>query len=908
MPVYLGIMPVERFCWIATHGYKQRWGSATDGIRYSTDFNAAALERTDLKQLSLQERRARGVCADRVLGFARIQADSVYDSLMLLADPGQRSQYSFWASVFGPMSGRLFFFRVVEAVRLQQPIEIPILKWTMRSFFVRLDHHHLLSSTTLKDTVLQQGIDLPAWFEESSFLCVRLPAPFACKIASAEWGSFALPDPDHDHAFHKERRRLKIIGWKHVLDLQADFPRAIPGESLENTELTSGKALRAADTIRLLAARLLDSEEPELLQACREAATILQAFHDELDPVNMHQGILELRGRSSSKRCTLPYQARFLIQSLMLCYHLRDASDLKKVLIRAVELIVPRGFRAAVLEPLKANDTCKVPSPSTLSRGRLIADVAYMLCMREIHEASLQKSCVRFLMVDASVQGHYDFELIRCVSVDASRSQDLVRAAQSLFSLWRPRLEAGEAVDNFAEEASARERDAFELIAACVDVHLPPSVVIGSGFASLYHKYHAVIHALWLETGSASLLSQYCASIFGFTSDQGVEFGLSKVPPLRAVQVLPWMPLPSRHMDMHDWAPAEQVEQVHQAAMIDFRGSVSVAGCLHIIHNSTSDLAKSMPHFDDMVTSIQAVSRLLRRRDSKERLLQTCFADNVGRHLQSTIRSFTAKVHKGRWGSLSDAVEQLLKVERSLRWGWDVAKYGAHRPQAGQDTEGVDVAAADAAITSCFFWGYVHMLAGLTGVTQAALSWAEGCPCHSDLPTQGVPKDVLRQWAKCPLRGCRGPDLAAGKFMDVLRTLGDRSASHLLTSLPRDVSLQERAVLLREFELGRAHLLFVLSLRFQFWKSLPWSIFGCGHVDEAISKDFLQRSSQLQCSNDCRLLSELQSPELAAEVVAYLVEGAALSGLVLLPRYLLKLMFFPTAERAVEGDHAQAHG
>ena len=46
------------------------------------------------------------------------------------------------------------------------------------------------------------------------------------------------------------------------------------------------------------------------------------------------------------------------------------------------------------------------------------------------------------------------------------------------------------------------------------------------------------------------------------------------------------------------------------------------------------------------------------------------------------------------------------------------------------------------------------------------------------------------------------------------------SAGELLTTLPRDVDLRE-SILLREFERGRAHLLFVLSMRLDFWRSLP---------------------------------------------------------------------------------------
>ena len=51
---------------------------------------------------------------------------------------------------------------------------------------------------------------------------------------------------------------------------------------------------------------------------------------------------------------------------------------------------------------------------------------------------------------------------------------------------------------------------------------------------------------------------------------------------------------------------------------------------------------------------------------------------------------------------------------------------------------------------------------------------------------------------------------------------------------------------------------------------------------------------------------ELQAGDLRAEVDRYLGEGETLSALHLLQRFLAKLCFCPTAERKVEGDHAQA--
>ena len=172
-----------------------------------------------------------------------------------------------------------------------------------------------------------------------------------------------------------------------------------------------------------------------------------------------------------------------------------------------------------------------------------------------------------------------------------------------------------------------------------------------------------------------------------------------------------------------------------------------------------------------------------------------------------------------------------------LRWGWDAGKYGNHRPDGGSDT--VDVNVIDGAVTSPMFWSYLKMLGCLTDVLQDALSWSESCPCHWGLDPTHFPRTVVAQWKKCPLRGCRAPELACGTFMEVMQRLADKSAGALLTTLPRDISVVDRALLLREFQQGRSHLLFVLSLRVQHWRQLPWMIFGCGHLQEQPSQRFL---------------------------------------------------------------------
>ena len=83
---------------------------------------------------------------------------------------------------------------------------------------------------------------------------------------------------------------------------------------------------------------------------------------------------------------------------------------------------------------------------------------------------------------------------------------------------------------------------------------------------------------------------------------------------------------------------------------------------LHIIHNSTLDFGRSMERFDGVIAELTQVSKMLRPRDRRESLLESCFSDATGRLVQGVLRHFTAKFHKGRWGTLADVVRATFAV------------------------------------------------------------------------------------------------------------------------------------------------------------------------------------------------------------------------------------------------------
>ena len=75
---------------------------------------------------------------------------------------------------------------------------------------------------------------------------------------------------------------------------------------------------------------------------------------------------------------------------------------------------------------------------------------------------------------------------------------------------------------------------------------------------------------------------------------------------------------------------------------------VGVAGCLHIIHNSSADLESAMLYYNDVVSKLKNVSNLLRRQHTKDRCLRTCFNDPPLCYMKADIKSFKARVYTNR--------------------------------------------------------------------------------------------------------------------------------------------------------------------------------------------------------------------------------------------------------------------
>ena len=778
-----------RFAWVCTHGESQRWGNRPDGGSYKTDWNSCSLARVDDVNADRDAglHLARAVlpkkCADLVLGLVLVKPAFVYHALCHLSN-AEQTQQTFWASVFGnSLHGKLYFFARepgTPAFALSEPVNMPIVdKRRLKTFFGLLDVGAGIDLSNLLEKILPQ--DMMPMASQCQF-CVRLPAYFAWELVSGHTSSFALPDPDVEDLFHNSKRmRSRMVGWSHW---PGSFDAFEPPPFMDQSEdFSSESAGRIAGLIRSLASRIpRDEDDAETFQECSLAVNTLLRVRDELSTEGLHQGVVQLQGRvSSAKR--LPYQAAYLIKTLLVCNHLRDASDLKKVLRRAIEMVLPKSLTQEIIAKFfHPRHAPKIPSASSITRARFILDVALMLFNRERNckEIDRQQETIRFAMVDSSVQGHYNLELLRVVSVDSSEVVELFLDAQQCLTeserftsdvfagrvdpvVWLLYMEAEE--QRMLNMNSRMRLDLF------------PAVALGN--QQLYHKFHAVAHSLFLETGSAGSLALYSSQISAFCTDQGPEFALPKIPAVPIQSLFGFLKPGDADTDWADWAPAmrdfgEGDRDALTEPCVNFSRATAIAGLLHIIHNSSADLGKSMMCWDTITNQLQHISRLLRRRDSKTRLMESCFNDPIGKNFHADIKQFQCKLHTGRWGSVSTCILGILSLETVLQFGWDAAKYkggrGVAAPNEGEDSHqfGVDIAVVDEAIKSQLFWARLKMLESLAIVLRKCLAWAEDCPCHSNGNAVLQREDIPKLWASCPVRGCRAPELAAGDFFQCL--------------------------------------------------------------------------------------------------------------------------------------------
>ena len=164
--------------------------------------------------------------------------------------------------------------------------------------------------------------------------------------------------------------------------------------------------------------------------------------------------------------------------------------------------------------------------------------------------------------------------------------------------------------------------------------------------------------------------------------------------------------------------------------------------------------------------------------------------------------------------------------------------------------------------------------------------------------------EYIAKWSRCPMRGRRLVELAAGDFDCMFHKLCRVTAAGLLEELPRDISSAEKATCLHALETGRSHLLFVFSVKLAGFCVPPLLLHAAAHWDLQKARHALRTCARSSCPHP--RVAMLREPSMAAEVEAFL-DGAELLDMAALPEFIAELRFGFCSERVVEGGHATVH-
>ena len=354
-----------------------------------------------------------------------------------------------------------------------------------------------------------------------------LQGAWSTTMALARWSSF--------------KRKHGIVDFRKPLEW--------PGQQDLHTLFQQGRATDLGPQVVDLDQQLLRKWACQL----RQWAPRILGQNGEGDRDNLANMISQMEGLASSFEgavCDAQDDPTVkLIQTLRLAFDLRDRNNLKRVIKRAVDVLVPGSVKDMLLQRLKTfgGRFGRVFSKSKISRSQFILDVAIMVHRRG--ELQTQPS-IHIWLADASPQLGRDFLCIRSVSipvVSLERAHDLFMQIARLEMKKEVRPSSDEA-DEADEAPNVDDDDEVDRSALAQELHrivthrVMPPAGLGNRVSSLLHKVASFCHSVFLECGSLAALVLMLSRTFAFVADMGTDIGLSDFMARAAISVLPpWL-------------------------------------------------------------------------------------------------------------------------------------------------------------------------------------------------------------------------------------------------------------------------------------------------------------------------------------------------------------------------------
>ena len=88
-----------------------------------------------------------------------------------------------------------------------------------------------------------------------------------------------------------------------------------------------------------------------------------------------------------------------------------------------------------------------------------------------------------------------------------------------------------------------------------------------------------------------------------------------------------------------------------------------------------------------------------------------------------TLKSFEDWIHEGRWGTVAFSIPELLRVQHTLRFGWDKALVLGVDAGDGTEDGSAFTRSVDEAINSRTWWAWILMIDQVCRVMRKATVW-----------------------------------------------------------------------------------------------------------------------------------------------------------------------------------------
>ena len=760
--------------------------------------------------------------------------------------------------------------------------------------------------------------------QQSTSLCLKLPAPHALLLASGCWAEYCLP------VVRSGRSRTFSAGAALLQALPLP-PRPAAGQPEENAAAVPHVDVSYLSQLARSARRLLNSERQmsasELAEARQQVRSLL-AWRETLlvEEARMSQRV---------------YSMQTLVEAVLLSSRLRSVTDLGDVLRQGIRLVFrEEGICRYFLSMLEHKYA--VPKRSYLSKHRLTVIMAYVRALAEEVDELLDRnrtgtaeSIVRWSTMDSSpqkgfewvMQGHRymavselpaavdEADLLIHGSLDPSTEQRCRQFLATRLSL-RPCLPAAigsarASVGHKIRASAHAERAACNSWQQCA--HLMNSTFTRTG--DLGAEAHVVgwsgkltdLCGDWIKKEELESEPQFQSEPFDFMSTDGASSSRAEPTAEGYEDAFQF------HSDMAPARPDVAAAVVGPSLHLDFSPQIYIAGLLHIAHNISKDLHQALEHWPVFVEQLTQVCKLLSSRISRQRLLETCFAEPPWSAFQARFESFTAQVYGGRWNTAMEAAQDLLPLIQILRRAWSASKFGVKgQDRDGEEPDGdrsrvLSLKVVDEALRSSMFPAYLHAMHRVAECLSHISHWAESCPCanHSS--------DRAKQ--TCPLRSSRAPELAAGALPLLVKSSFEVAHGHLLALEETSrLTAAELRTLVSDWTAAKRHVLLLVQLKLSHWQQLPYVAFGMGHhCPDARRKAAAQtlrlydaakqNSEQPRLHPLCEVLCAAHSA--CRRDVERLASGVtAWNQLPTLTAWAGKFKFVPVAERWVEGLHA----